>query len=156
MKRISSMNLSEEEMVEFFRTPISYIKVGALEDNRVFELQFSSSCGSMLLIYSDVYELSDGDEIGIISGKFIHQEIDGSVLEFISPKITSLHNIIGIIDNDIECLCGIVVEADDGIHSIVAGSFPASINIISPIFNQSLKMNSFQPFKYYSDRIFHY
>ena len=143
--------MKDEEIIDFFANPIERISTYSLEGNRLFECVLLSSTGSGISIFSSIVDISDIDEIGVISVEKTDKLDLGNniVIPDKYRKSLSINKIIGDYDVDECCECGIVLESSGGLISICSGAFPASINITCPGFDQGLRVTSFQPLKYY-------
>lgn len=151
MRHIPSLGATDEEIIDFFKHPIRGISLSPLEGNRAFEALICTESGSKLSIFSNITEISDLDEIGVIS---ISLSEKGDLENFIILPddcriVTSIHKMIGDFSSDESCECGIIIETSGGIISFFSGAFPASLNVICPGFNQGLRVTSFQKFKYH-------
>ena len=151
MRHVPSIGVTDREIIDFFSRPIHEISLSRQEGNRVFESLIVSSSEERFSIYSSIVELSDGDEIGVLS----IERTDKKVLEnkISLPELckipTSIQKIVGDYDVDGSCECGLLIETSAGMISFFSGSFPASLNIVCPGFDQGLRVTSFQKFKYH-------
>jgi hypothetical protein len=151
MRHISSRGATDEEIIDFFRHPIQGISLSQMEGNRAFEALICAGSGSKLSISSCIFEISALDEIGIISINQSEKDDLENQIEMPSDflVVDSIHKIIGDFSSDESCECGIVIETAVGIISLFSGSFPGSLNVVCPMFNQNLHLTSFQKFKYH-------
>jgi hypothetical protein len=102
-------------------------------------------------VHSSITEIGDFDEIGVISLNLSSKDCLENIINIPDGwnNITSVYKMIGDIDSDESCECGIVIETARGLISLFCGAFPASLNVICPGFDQGLRITSFQKFKYH-------
>jgi hypothetical protein len=150
MRHIPYLGIGDNQLIEFFRSSVSKILLSPLEDNRLFEIAFESSSGRMISVSSRMVDIDEFDEIGILSITKNDDVLSSEMVE--APQfpgaIRAIYKIIGEFDPGETCECGLVLETDERLLTIISGSFPTSLNLMYADFNQKLKVNSFQPFKY--------
>lgn len=151
MRYIPSFGATDEEIIDFFKSPIGAIFLSPLEGNRAFEAIISAKSGAILSISSSIFEIDEFDEIGVISINISndHKLYNEIIIPDECREASSVHKIVGDISPDESCECGIVIDTNGGIISFSSGSFPASLNVTCPGFNQGLRITSFQKFKYH-------
>lgn len=155
MRHIPYLGIGDDGLIEFFKSSVSKIFFSPIEENRLFEIVFESSCGRKISVSSHMVDIDEFDEIGILSvveadDIILSEMIEGSQFP---GEIRAIYKITGEFGASDTCECGLILETDEGLLSIVSGSFPTSLNLIYAGFNQKLKVNSFQPFKYHTNQL---
>jgi hypothetical protein len=158
LRHIPRFGIGDEEVIQFFSRPIHTVQYSALEGNRTFDIIIESTSGERLLVGSQMFDLDEWDEIGVLSIKRLLDPpapimVTGPPFPY---PVQSLYNIIGEFDPEETCEAGLVVESEAGLMWIVAGSFPCSVNLFYPGFDQGIRMHSFQTFKYTFKRLHFY
>jgi hypothetical protein len=155
MRHIPYLGIGDDGLIEFFKASLTKIWLSPLEDNRLFEIAFESSYGRKISVSSHMVDIDEVDEIGILSIVEVNGVHLPTMIE--APQflgvVRAIYKIIGEFGPKETCECGLIVEVDEGLLSIMSGSFPTSLNLIYADFNQKLKVNSFQPFKYQTHRL---
>ena len=155
MGHISFLGLSDTQIIELFRFPLDKIQTSELEGNRLFEVQLVFNSERILRIHSEIAPIGDRDEICVLF--FAYGEAKDYPIEIdisdIGKSINSVHRIVGEFDREESCECGLTIETGKGLISILSGSFPGSLNVICPRFQQGLLISSFPKFKYYHSKM---
>jgi len=134
MLHIPFLGLSDEQIIEFFQSPLSKIQTYELEENRLFEVQFVFSSAQLLRIGSEMVPIGQRDEIGVLffaPGQLKDYPIEIDVSDF-GRSANSIHKVIGEFDREESCECGILIETSKGFISVLAKCYMPAISARPP------------------------